>query len=327
MAVLVDPPLWPAHGTLWSHLVSDSSLAELHAFAADAGLPARSFDLDHYDVPASRHSELQDRGALAVDAGTLVRRLRASGLRRPERERIGEVSDLRAAWADLSRVSARTDSHTTTAAATATTTPTADLDAWTAVGDDLVARWGEKGRLHHGRTHLREVLDAVVLLAGDGATPDQTLRASLAAWFHDAVHSSGRRRDDPLPGGISDEQASADLADDSLTGLVKPEVRDDVVRLVLLTATHRPEPGDAVGALLCDADLAVLGAAPARYADYAAAIRVEYAHVPTDVFRPARAAILEQLLDGELFHTPAGRRRWEDRARANLRAEIAALRP
>jgi len=327
--VLVDPPLWPAHGTLWSHLVSDSSLAELHTFAADAGLPARSFDLDHYDVPASRHSELEDRGARAVDAGTLVRRLRASGLRRTERERIAEVEGLRAAWAGLRPVPAPYGSRTTTApdAAPTAAPTTAGPDAWTAVGDDLVARWGEKGRLHHGRTHLREVLDAVALLADDVATPEEALRASLAAWFHDAVHSSGRRRDDPLPGGVSDEQASGDLAHDAMTGLVEAEVRDDVVRLVLLTATHRPEPGDAVGALLCDADLAVLGAAPARYADYAAAIRVEYAHVPADVFRPARAAILEQLLDGDLFHTPAGRRRWEDRARANLRAEIAALRP
>ncbi|TGO05778.1 DUF4031 domain-containing protein [Serinibacter arcticus] len=310
MAVLVDPPLWPAHGTLWSHLVSDHSLAELHTFAADAGLPARSFDLDHYDVPASRHAELRDRGALAVDAGTLVRRLRASGLRRTERERIGQVEDLRAAWAAL--------------APGGLGGPTAD--AWTAVGEDLLARWGEKGRLHHGRTHLREVLDSVDLLAADGVTPEQSRRAWLAAWFHDAVHSSGRRHDGPLPRGVTDEQASADLARHALTGRVATEVRDDVVRLVLLTATHRPEAGDAVGALLCDADLAVLGQSPARYADYAAAIRVEYAHVPTDVFRPARAAVLEQLLGGPLFHTTAGRRRWEDQARTNLSAEITALR-
>ena len=42
MTVLVDPPLWPAHGRHFSHLVSDSSLAELHAFARAAGLPGRA---------------------------------------------------------------------------------------------------------------------------------------------------------------------------------------------------------------------------------------------------------------------------------------------
>src|SRR5665648_976469 len=30
MTVLVDPPIWPRHGRLWGHLVSDTSLAELH---------------------------------------------------------------------------------------------------------------------------------------------------------------------------------------------------------------------------------------------------------------------------------------------------------
>jgi hypothetical protein len=51
MAVLIDTPRWPAHDTLWSHLVSDTSLDELHEFAARMGIPRRSFDLDHYDVP------------------------------------------------------------------------------------------------------------------------------------------------------------------------------------------------------------------------------------------------------------------------------------
>ncbi|MFC5380931.1 DUF4031 domain-containing protein [Aquipuribacter nitratireducens] len=81
MAVLVDPPMWPAHGRLWSHLVSDSSLAELHAFAAAAGIPARGFDLDHYDVPAEAYDALVAAGAVPVGAGELLRRLRASGLR------------------------------------------------------------------------------------------------------------------------------------------------------------------------------------------------------------------------------------------------------
>ena len=40
MTVLIDQPIWPAHDTLWAHLVSDSSLDELHAFAARAGIPA-----------------------------------------------------------------------------------------------------------------------------------------------------------------------------------------------------------------------------------------------------------------------------------------------
>ncbi len=87
MTVLVDPPLWPRHGRIWGHLVSDSSLEELHTFAAAAGIPARGFDLDHYDVPAERYEELLALGAELVGTRELVRRLRASGLRVRARDR------------------------------------------------------------------------------------------------------------------------------------------------------------------------------------------------------------------------------------------------
>ncbi|RHA43912.1 DUF4031 domain-containing protein [Cellulomonas rhizosphaerae] len=87
MTVLVDPPMWPRHDRLWAHLVSDESLSELHAFAERAGLPERSFDLDHYDIPDARYDELVGLGAVPVSAGDLIRRLRASGLRIPARDR------------------------------------------------------------------------------------------------------------------------------------------------------------------------------------------------------------------------------------------------
>lgn len=82
MAILIDPPVWPAHGTVFSHLVSDSSYEELHEFAGRAGIAERAFDLDHYDVPERMYSDLVALGAQPVRAQVLVRRLIASGLRR-----------------------------------------------------------------------------------------------------------------------------------------------------------------------------------------------------------------------------------------------------
>jgi len=87
MTVLIDPPLWPRHGRIWGHLVSDSSLDELHAFARDLGIPERGFDRDHYDVPEDMHPRLIVAGAQLVDGRELVRRLRASGLRVTSAER------------------------------------------------------------------------------------------------------------------------------------------------------------------------------------------------------------------------------------------------
>ena len=85
MAILIDPPRWPAHGRLWSHLISDASLDELHRFAAANSIPRRGFDRD----PDDAYARLVAAGAHAVGGHELVRRLIASGLRVTARERRG----------------------------------------------------------------------------------------------------------------------------------------------------------------------------------------------------------------------------------------------
>lgn len=85
MTVWIDPPRWAAHGHVWSHLISDASLEELHSFAGRAGIPARGFEGDHYDVPEVRYADVVAAGARPTDAKDLVRRLRASGLRMQKR--------------------------------------------------------------------------------------------------------------------------------------------------------------------------------------------------------------------------------------------------
>jgi predicted metal-dependent HD superfamily phosphohydrolase len=205
-----------------------------------------------------------------------------------------------------------------------TTDPGTLLDRWreaagTAaddLGEELVRRWAEPHRTYHGPAHLVAVLDAVDELAGEAG---DVVAVRLAAWFHDAVHD-GRAGDD--------EEASAVLAERTLptVGVPAPRVAE-VGRLVRLTAGHDPAPGDRNGAVLCDADLAVLGGAPAAYAAYAAAVRTEYAAVDDEAFRDGRAAVLERLLGlRPLFRTAAGRERWEERARRNLSGELALLR-
>ncbi len=83
MTVYIDPPIWPGHGRMWSHLVSDRSYDELHAFAAAIGCPPRAFDRDHYDVPAERYAAAVRHGAAEVGCKELLLRLKAAGLRRP----------------------------------------------------------------------------------------------------------------------------------------------------------------------------------------------------------------------------------------------------
>lgn len=84
MAVYIDPPIWPGHGRMWSHLVSDRSFDELHDFAARIGVPRRAFERDHYDLPAERYDDAVRAGAVEVGSKELLRRLTAAGLRRPK---------------------------------------------------------------------------------------------------------------------------------------------------------------------------------------------------------------------------------------------------
>ncbi len=175
----------------------------------------------------------------------------------------------------------------------------------------LETAYGHESRGYHDLLHLTEVLQHVDdLTAADEPARETVL---LAAWFHDAVYD----------GQGDDEERSARLA---LDALGPTPLGEEVARLVRLTATHRPLDSDGPGQVLCDADLGILAADPARYASYTEGVRREYAHVPDADFAAGRAAILRDLLaKPTLFHTAAARERWEERARANVAREIEEL--
>ncbi|TLM83259.1 DUF4031 domain-containing protein [Pseudarthrobacter sp. NamE2] len=289
MAIYIDPPLWPAHGTHFSHLVSDTSREELHAFAAAQGIPERAFDGDHYDVPERRVEELVAAGAVPVEARMLVRKLIASGLRIPARQRNKALKvPLQLRWEAI-------------------------MPGHDALFLELLDRWAEPHRRYHGCTHLLSVLESLDLLT-EPADPPRTVL--LAAWFHDAVYQG-------IPG--QDEEESARLAEDRLhaAGLPPGDVAE-VTRLVRLTSHHRPDEGDGDGALLCDADLSVLGGDPDEYARYLSAVRQDYAHVGDADFAAGRAAVVRRLLDlTPLFHTGRAKELWQDAAHRNLLGELA----
>lgn len=292
MSVYIDPPRWPAHGTEFSHLISDTSLAELHDAAQRIGLSSRAFDRDHYDVPKERYDDAVAAGAREVDGKKLVRLLVTSGLRIPAARRNEKVlSALRHRW-----------DHAV-----------GHSEPLQQVRETLLAAWGQPHRTYHDRTHLLAVLTALDALT-DKHAPLETV---LAAWFHDAIHTGQTGKD---------EEESAQLALDTLPDAgVEPSVAEEVARLVRLTVHHRPEPEDVHGALLSDADLAILGAPPERYAEYVRQVRAEYAQIPKHDFAHARLTILKSLDPQELFHTERGRTLWQEQAQENLAVEIDEL--
>ena len=200
-----------------------------------------------------------------------------------------------------------------------------------ALRDALLDAWAAPERGYHDLTHLLEVLTRLGELADEVgyAAPE----VQLAAWFHDAVYDG-----DADPEGRSAEWARRALAaardhgkKGGLDGVMDGGVRrsvdvDEVVRLVLLTRDHSPAPEDLNGVALCDADLAVLASAPARYAAYAAGVRREYRHLDDTTFTAGRLDVLRTFLAREhLFTSAVARARWEAAARRNAAREVAEL--
>ncbi|MGH7753799.1 MAG: HD domain-containing protein [Gemmatimonadales bacterium] len=206
------------------------------------------------------------------------------------------MSDLLLAWRDALPVSA-------------------PESAASRVGDDLLTRWGEAHRHYHTVAHLSAVL-RIIDDYSDRAADAGAVK--LAAWFHDAIYDPQR---------VDNEEASALLAEATLPDLGVDAARlAEVARLIRLTASHDPLPGDRNGGLLTDADLAILAAEPQVYRAYTLAIRREYAHIPDDAFEAGRAAVLHNLLAlPRMFHTPVLRDRWEEAARHNISWELSAL--
>ena len=309
MSIFIDPPVWPAHGTVFSHLISDTSLAELHDFAAKTGISPRAFDADHYDVPAYRYEGLVHAGAREVSGSQLTRILIGSGLRVPLRERPNKIRPrLMRAWDSL-------------------------LPGHTALGEDLLARYEQPHRKYHTSVHLSEMLTALKTLykRHHTATPRAVL---LAAWFHDAVYEAN-------PG--EDEAASADLARTTLTplastgSLTNREVTA-IAHLIELTASHQLADGieeytsgaltRADAAFFLDADLAILAADSPRYTRYVAGVRAEYAHYAPDAFTRGRAAILQGFLNRTaIYASDTAHLLWDAPARLNLRTELEGYRP
>lgn len=316
MSIYIDPPTWPAHGTVFSHLISDASLAELHEFAAAAGISERAFDRDHYDVPAHLYEDLVRAGAKELSGAQLTRTLIASGLRIPLKERPEKIRPrLLRAWE--AAFAPRLEKA-----------PATFQQQVAELGESLLQAWEQPHRAYHHSGHLSQMLtdlDRLYAYRTQGSTP---LALVLAAWFHDAVYEGA-------PG--EDERRSEQLANISLeplvtAGLLSGDELQMVSLLVRATATHKlPESADLPAGyepadiqFFLDADMAILAADSARYRRYLRGVRSEYSHFDDEAFRAGRMTFLRLILGRKrIFLSEEGLQLWEEPAQTNLQAELS----
>ena len=176
---------------------------------------------------------------------------------------------------------------------------------------DLVVRYSEPQRAYHTLDHVADCLRWLDEVRPLLARADE---AALALWFHDAVYDP-RRAD-------NEEQSAALAAAVLLAVGVGEDAVGRAAGLIRLTRHTAAElTGD--GALICDVDLAILGAPPERFEQYDAAIRREYAWVPEEIFRRERARVLAGFLARpRIYHTPTFADTLEQQARANLSVAV-----
>ena len=182
--------------------------------------------------------------------------------------------------------------------------------------DELLRAYSEPNRQYHTIEHIASLLRQ---LDDHGQAVVDRDATAMAILFHDVVYDP-RQRDN--------EEKSAALARGRLALL---GFADDVVKKVehyILATKHARdfESSDRDLWLLLDLDLSTLAAAPVEYRVYADAIRREYGDVPDQLYRPARRRVLEGFLARErIYRTDDLRALWEERARANITAEMAEL--
>ncbi len=190
--------------------------------------------------------------------------------------------------------------------------------AWAALGlsapeglmQQLMYAWAEPQRHYHSLQHLRECLALLEPALDLAQRPGEV---ELALWFHDAVYD---------PQGKGNEARSADWAVEALAQAGAGSEVQERVRALIMATCHDAVPVDDDARLLVDIDLAILGADPARFAEYDAQVREEYRWVPDPIYRAKRKEVLAGFLARPVIYgTERFRERFEVRARENLRRD------
>lgn len=194
---------------------------------------------------------------------------------------------------------------------------------WTALGAQRIdpalnavlrACYSEPHRKYHTLQHLDECFGALQAVRD---TAEHPAEVELALWFHDAIYDIERH---------DNEQRSANWARAAAIAAGVGVDASERVRRLVMTTQHRVFPTLNDEAIVADVDLAILGAAMARFDEYERQVREEYARVPEATYRVQRAALLDALLErpriyatGHFFATH------EVRARDNLARSLRAL--
>ncbi|KAH7935361.1 hypothetical protein HPB52_006748 [Rhipicephalus sanguineus] len=178
-------------------------------------------------------------------------------------------------------------------------------------------RYGEPSRHHHNLDHLNHMAELWAEYADHLSNP----RAVALALFFQYLEYDPKSQDNEerCIEAFRRFAEEARIPTDS-------ELYLSVTELIQLTKLHSTEEHKQEGMygredkhFFLDFDMCVLGSSPAEYKDYTERVRLEYSFVPDAVYKSLRSKI------PNIFSTEPFRRIYEERAKSNIRDEIAEL--
>lgn len=191
---------------------------------------------------------------------------------------------------------------------------------------NVLDAYDDTARPYHNIVHLTDVLEkldwARTVLTNDGTLNHlpadvrtrMFMRIELALFYHDVVYDAKAK---------DNEEKSRDLFNEHAKSFgMGEEDRVAIARLIDITAKHTTASA-LDEQILCDCDLAILGADRETFTRYDRNIRTEYAHVPAAIWDVRRPGVLKHFLDQpRLYKTEAFHKRYDEAARNNLRSAI-----
>jgi len=181
--------------------------------------------------------------------------------------------------------------------------------------DEIMAAHSQAHRRYHGVGHLEALFALLDEYALSVAEP---LPLHFAVWWHDVVYE---------PKASDNEGRSAALARARLTEMgAAQDLIEPLDLLILATRNHWEGPTMGDGDYFLDADIAILGAPPSLYDQYAEDVRAEYSFAPEPMFRAGRSQFLSKAIERQpLFRRPEFEAAYGAAARENMRRELVRL--
>ncbi len=184
----------------------------------------------------------------------------------------------------------------------------------TSMGTLLTEAYNEPQRVYHTLEHIEHCLG---LAGGVPMSATERVDVQFALWFHDVVYD---------PRSADNEERSATMVQDWLAEMgILNAVK--VAELIRMTAGHVVDAeADLATKVVHDVDLAILGAAPAVYAQYVVDIRAEYSWLSDQDFAAGRARVLEAFIgQPDVYVLEGFSEMFDEQARSNVAQELAEL--